>query len=116
MIREGAQRRRSVMWYLKKMWFDHEPGIEAVAIHYTVTVLGQTPDWSLPHDIRLMEKNATVKQGFGGTTLVTEDQVATIPVTERPAAAPPNARVKVLKMPASVWNPETSTFIENYLF
>jgi hypothetical protein len=104
------------MWYLKKMWIDPEPGIEAVVIHYTCTPLGWTPDWRLPHDTRLMEKNAMVKQGFGGTTLAAEDQVATLPVTERPATAPPNARVKVLRMPASVWNPQTSTFDEHYLF
>jgi hypothetical protein len=104
------------MWYLKKMWLDQEPGIEAVIIHYTFTPLGQTPDWRFPHETRLMEKNAMVKQGFGGTTLAAEDQVATIPVTERPASAPPNARIKILRMPASVFNPQTSTFSENYLF
>jgi hypothetical protein len=34
-----------VMWYLKKMWLDQEPGIEAVIIHYTCTPLGQAPNW-----------------------------------------------------------------------
>jgi hypothetical protein len=104
------------MWYLKKTWLDQEPGIEAVVIHYTFTPPGQAPNWGLPHETRLMEKNATVKQGFGGTTLAAEDQVATLPVSERPASAPPNARVKILKMPASVFNPQTSTFSEHYLF
>ena len=104
------------MWYLKKMWVDQELGIDAVVIHYTCTPLGWPPDWRLPYETRLMEKNAKVKQGLGGTTLVGEDQVATLQVTERPALAPPNARVKVLRMPGSVWNPETSSFSENYLF
>ena len=49
---------------------------------------GQAPNWGLPHETRLLEKNATVKQGFGGTTLAAEDQVATLPVSERPASAP----------------------------
>src|SRR5207237_9147435 len=29
--------RQEIMWYLKKMWLDQEPGIEAVVIHYTFT-------------------------------------------------------------------------------
>ena len=104
------------MWYLKKMWLDQESGIDAVVIHYMCTPLGGTPDWRLPHETRLMEKNAKVKQGLGGTTLVGEEQVATLQVTERPALAPPNARVKVLRMPTSVWSPQTLSFSENYLF
>ncbi|MEW6300212.1 MAG: hypothetical protein AB1671_21165 [Thermodesulfobacteriota bacterium] len=104
------------MWYLKKMWLDQAPGVEAVIIHYTCTPLGQLPDWTFPHETRVMEKNARVKQGFGGTTLAAEDQVATIPVTERPALAPPNARVKVLRMPAAVFDPRTASFTEHYLF
>src|SRR5437879_3812866 len=103
------------MWYLKKTWLDQESGINDVVIHYTFTPL-QGPDWRQPHEVRRMEKNATVKQGLGGTTLSSEDSVATLQVTERPVAAPPNARVKVIKMPSSVFNPATGRLDENYLF
>jgi hypothetical protein len=103
------------MWYLKKTWFDQEPGIDAVTIHYTFTPLFQAPDWRLAHETRPMEKNARIKQGFGGTTLAAED-VATLPITERPATAPANARVKVISMPSAVFNPMTRRFDEDYLF
>ena len=104
------------MWYLKKTWFDEVPGINEVIIHYTFTPLFQTADWRLPHEVRRMEKNAMVKQGLGGVTLSGEDSVATAQVSERPVSAPPNARVKVIKMPSSVLNQATGKFDENYLF
>src|ERR1700730_576026 len=104
------------MWYLKKTWLDEVPGINDVVIHYTFTPLFHAPDWRLPHEVRRMEKNAVVKQGLGGVTLSGEDSVATAQVSERPVSAPPNARVKVIKMPSSILNPATGIFDENYLF
>jgi hypothetical protein len=104
------------MWYLKKTWLDHEPDIAEVVIHYTLTPFFLAPDWRLPHEVRRMEKNATVKQGLGGVTLSGEESVATAQISERPVSAPPNARVKVLKMPSSVLNPVTGQYDENYLF
>ena len=104
------------MWYLKKTWLDESPGVNEVVIHYTFTPLFRAPDWRLPHEVRRMEKNATVKQGLGGATLSGEDSVATAQVSERPVAAPPNARVKVIKMPSSILNQATGRFDENYLF
>ncbi|MBV8775259.1 MAG: hypothetical protein JO166_23440 [Deltaproteobacteria bacterium] len=85
------------MWYLKKTWLDEAPGINEVVIHYTFTPLYQAPDWRLPHEVRRMEQNAIVKQGFGGVTLSGEESVATAPVSERPVSAPPNAPSKSSK-------------------
>jgi hypothetical protein len=104
------------MWYLKKTWLDEAPGINEVVIHYTFTPLFQAPDWRLPHEVRRMDKNAMVKQGIGGVTLSGEESVATAQVSERPVSAPPNARVKVIKMPSSIFNAATGGYDENYLF
>jgi hypothetical protein len=103
------------MWYLKKTWLDEVPGINEVLIHYSFTPLHRAPDWRLPHEVRRMEKNARVKQGLGGVTLSGEESVATAQVSERPVSAPPNARVKVIKMPSSILNPASGKFDESYM-
>ena len=60
-----------------------------------------------------MEKNAMLKEGMGGTILV---ELAQSPVKERPAKAPDNARVRVIKMPTGMWNPTVNSWSEQYLF
>ena len=57
-------------WYMKRQWLDQEPGIEAVYIHYTWTPLDTPPNWEHHRETRLMEKNAMIREGMGGTTVV----------------------------------------------
>jgi hypothetical protein len=62
-----------------------------------------------------MEKNAMIREGMGGTTLVGDELVNT-EARERPAAAPANARVKVIKLPTRIWHPRLNDWTESYLF
>lgn len=100
-------------FYMKREWLDQDPGIEKVAMHYTWTPPDHEPDWSRHRETRVMEKNAMLKEGMGGTILV---ELAQTEVKERPAKAPDNARVRVIKMPTGIWNPISNAWNEQYLF
>jgi len=100
-------------WYMKREWLDQEPGIEAVYMHYTWTPLGHGPDWSQHWEARPLEKHATLKEGIGGTILV---DLCQSEVKERPAKSPDNARVRVIKLPTGIWDPQTNTWSEEFLF
>ena len=100
-------------WYMKREWLDQEPGIDNVYIHYTWSSLGNGPDWSQQRETRTMEKNAIIYEGMGGTVLV---DLAQSPKWQRPAKSPENARVRVLKMPVGLWNPQANQWSEQYNF
>src|SRR5690348_10252937 len=100
-------------WYMKREWLDQESGIDEVYLHYTWTPPNQGPDWSQHRETRLMEKNAMLKEGMGGTILV---ELSQSQVKERPAKAPENARVRVIKLPTGMWNPNANSWNEHYLF
>jgi hypothetical protein len=100
---------------MKRQWLDLEPGIEAVNIHYTWTPPGTLPDWRQHRETRLMERNAMIREGMGGTTVV-DEQLVNMEVRERPATAPANARVKVIKLPTRIWDPRLNGWTESYLF
>jgi len=98
---------------MKRQWLDQESGVDAVYIHYTWTPHDTSPDWGQHRETRLMEKDAKLKEGMGGTILVELSQAE---VKERPASAPFNARIRVIKLPARIWDPRSNALTENYLF
>jgi hypothetical protein len=100
-------------WYMKREWLDQEPGIDSVYIHYTCTPYEMGPDWEHYGETRLMEQNAVIKEGMGGTILV---ELSDAPVHERPSKSPPHARIRVLKCPTRIWDPRTNRQTENFLF
>jgi hypothetical protein len=103
-------------WYMKRQWLDFQPDIEAVNLHYTWAPLGTPPDWNRHRETRLLEKNAMVAEGMGGTVL-SGDEMVNQELKLRPAYAPPSARVKIIKLPARIQDPRASGgWTENYLF
>ena len=94
-------------WYLKKEYFDTNPDIEDVVIHYVCAANGVEPDWSQAVG-RSMPAGEILKSGVGE-------------VAKYGPAAPsvpqhvhPSLRKKVLKMPNEVWDPARGELSGSY--
>jgi hypothetical protein len=100
-------------FYVKKSFVDHEPGIEAVNIHYTWTALGYPPDWGSHRETRSMSRGGVIIRGQGGTTLDEHGQWGQT-VAERVELPDDGVRRKVLRLPTRIeWD---RSWHEHYAF
>jgi hypothetical protein len=100
-------------YYLKKSFFDHEPGIDLVNIHYTWTPIGQLPNWEAHRETRAMPRGGVFLRGLGGTTVddsghYTETSVETIQLPDD------GVRRKVIRLPNEIQDPTTGKYTDHY--
>ena len=103
-------------FYIKRSYFDNEPDIELVNIHYTWTLLGQPPDWEAHRETRAMPRGGVLVRGMGGTT-VAESGDYVQSASERVELPDDGVRRKVIRLPKAITDPSNPAgYTENYSF
>jgi hypothetical protein len=103
-------------FYIKRTYIDAEPGIELVNLHYTWTLLGETPNWEAHRETRVMPRGGVLIRGMGGTTVDESGQYVQT-TSERIELPDDGVRRKIIRLPKAIPSPSAPDgYAEHYAF